>query len=95
MFTGNDAESRAWLELASIGGSMSNLALLEQLHGEWQTEKLVWEDAQKKVDDTMLKYCLGKCKPPSREMMDGMYGLMFSMCVARVELDQFILKHVV
>ena len=72
---------------------MSKLSAMEQLHSEWLTAKTAWEHGQKEVNDTMLLFCLGKSRAPTRKKLDGVGALLKDMCETQAQLDNFMREY--
>lgn len=73
---------------------MSKLSVMEQLHSEWVSAHAVWEQAQKEVNETMLQFCLGKGRAPTRKKLDAVGLLLNEMCETRTQLDNFMREYV-
>jgi hypothetical protein len=72
---------------------VSKLSAMEQLHSEWLTAKAAWEQGQKEVNDTMLQFCLGKSRAPTRKKLDNVVILLKDMCEAQAQLDNFMREY--
>jgi hypothetical protein len=72
---------------------MSKLSVMEQLHSEWNSAKIIWEAAQTEVNVMMLEFCLGKGRAPSRKKLDDLANKFKEMSDARLELDKFMREY--
>jgi hypothetical protein len=73
---------------------MSKLSVMEQLHSEWLTAHAAWEQGQKEVNETMLQFCLGKGRAPTRKVLDAVNVLFNEMCETRTQLDNFMREYI-
>lgn len=73
---------------------MSKLSVMEQLHSEWNTANVAWQTEQAAVNVTMLQFCLGKGRAPSRKTLEALELKFQEMSKARLELDSFMREYV-
>jgi len=73
---------------------MSKLSVMEQLHSEWLSANAAWEQGQKEVNETMLQFCLGKGRTPTRKVLDAVNVLFDEMCETRKQLDNFMREYI-